>query len=147
MYEQPPQPLHCPNSHKNPLLQSSSSSPPPPSSPPSTMDGFTLTNSQYAGNNPRPDDDLDFDDPVQTSFSLQNTDFNRALTINQTINVPENQEFQDSKFEVVLKLSDLQGDPNSPLYSIKKFEELGLLVNCFPTRYFPYLHFPIVGFN
>lgn len=146
MYEQPPQPLRCPNSHKNPPLQSSSS-PPPPSSPPSTMDGFTLTNSQYAGNNPRPDDDLDFDDPVQTSFSLQNTDFNRALTINQTINVPENQEFQDSKFEVVLKLSDLQGDPNSPLYSIKKFEELGLLVNCFLTCYFPYLHFPIAGFN
>lgn len=93
------------------------------------MDGFTLTNSQYAGDNPRADDDLNFDDLVQTSFSLKNTDFNRAPTLDQTINVPEDEEFQDSKFEVVLKLSDLQGDPNSPLYSIKKFEELGLLVN------------------
>ncbi|SCV06152.1 LANO_0H23244g1_1 [Lachancea nothofagi CBS 11611] len=31
-----------------------------------------------------------------------------------------------SEYEVKVKLADLQGDPNSPLYSIKSFEELGL---------------------
>ncbi|EAS34824.3 ATP-dependent RNA helicase DBP5 [Coccidioides immitis RS] len=35
-------------------------------------------------------------------------------------------ELQDSEFDVNVKLSDLQADPNNPLYSIKSFEELGL---------------------
>lgn len=30
----------------------------------------------------------------------------------------------DSRFEVEVKLADLQADPNSPLYSVKTFEEL-----------------------
>lgn len=32
----------------------------------------------------------------------------------------------DSTYEVKIKLADLQADPNSPLYSVKSFEELGL---------------------
>ncbi|ODV82702.1 hypothetical protein CANARDRAFT_30620 [[Candida] arabinofermentans NRRL YB-2248] len=32
----------------------------------------------------------------------------------------------DSTYEVKVKLADLQADPNSPLYSVKSFEELGL---------------------
>lgn len=32
----------------------------------------------------------------------------------------------DTKFEVKVKLADAQADPNSPLYSVKSFEELGL---------------------
>jgi len=31
-----------------------------------------------------------------------------------------------TKYEVAVKLQDLQADPNSPLYSVKSFEELGL---------------------
>ena len=31
-----------------------------------------------------------------------------------------------SKYEVAVKLQDLQADPNSPLYSVKSFDELGL---------------------
>lgn len=31
-----------------------------------------------------------------------------------------------STYEVKVKLADLQADPNSPLYSVKSFEELGL---------------------
>ena len=31
-----------------------------------------------------------------------------------------------NKYEVAVKLQDLQADPNSPLYSVKSFEELGL---------------------
>ena len=31
-----------------------------------------------------------------------------------------------SKYEVAVKLQDLQADPTSPLYSVKSFEELGL---------------------
>jgi ATP-dependent RNA helicase DDX19/DBP5 len=30
------------------------------------------------------------------------------------------------EFEVAVKLSDLQADPNDPLYSVKTFEQLGL---------------------
>ena len=29
-------------------------------------------------------------------------------------------------YDVAVKLADMQGDPNSPLYSVKRFEELGL---------------------
>lgn len=32
-------------------------------------------------------------------------------------------------YEVSVKLADLQADPNSPLYSVKKFDELGLYVS------------------
>lgn len=32
----------------------------------------------------------------------------------------------NSTYEVKVKLADLQADPNSPLYSVKAFEELGL---------------------
>ncbi|KAL1960570.1 hypothetical protein VTO42DRAFT_7149 [Malbranchea cinnamomea] len=32
----------------------------------------------------------------------------------------------DSEYDVQVKLSDLQADPNNPLYSIKSFEDLGL---------------------
>jgi ATP-dependent RNA helicase DDX19/DBP5 len=31
-----------------------------------------------------------------------------------------------NRYEVAVKLQDLQADPNSPLYSVKAFEELGL---------------------
>lgn len=90
------------------------------------MDNFSLATSKYAtGDQTIVDDDSD-EDLTMTTFSLKNTGFGHTPTINQTINVPEDEELQDSTFEVVLKLADLQGDPNSPLYSIKKFEELGL---------------------
>lgn len=32
----------------------------------------------------------------------------------------------DAQYEVEVKLSDLQGDVNSPLFSVKTFEELGM---------------------
>ena|SRR2546423_15209899 len=35
-----------------------------------------------------------------------------------------------NKYEVAVKLQDLQADPNSPLYSVKSFDELGLYVSC-----------------
>jgi ATP-dependent RNA helicase DDX19/DBP5 len=31
-----------------------------------------------------------------------------------------------NKYEVAVKLQDMQADPNSPLYSVRSFEELGL---------------------
>jgi ATP-dependent RNA helicase DDX19/DBP5 len=31
-----------------------------------------------------------------------------------------------NKYEVAVKLQDMQADPNSPLYSVKSFDELGL---------------------
>jgi ATP-dependent RNA helicase DDX19/DBP5 len=33
---------------------------------------------------------------------------------------------QESEYDVEVKLSDLQADPNNPLYSVKSFEDLGL---------------------
>ncbi|KAI5302923.1 RNA helicase required for poly(A+) mRNA export [Ascosphaera pollenicola] len=33
---------------------------------------------------------------------------------------------QEPEYDVMVKLSDIQADPNNPLYSIKSFEELGL---------------------
>ncbi len=35
---------------------------------------------------------------------------------------------QEPEYEVEVKLSDIQGDANSPLYSIQSFEQLGLYV-------------------
>ncbi|KAI5966969.1 DBP5 [Candida pseudojiufengensis] len=51
-------------------------------------------------------------------------------TISSSTTTPEDPN-QDSnlistKYEVQVKLADLQADPNSPLYSVKSFEELGL---------------------
>lgn len=39
----------------------------------------------------------------------------------------------DGEHDVVLKLSDLQGDPSSPLYSAKTFEQLGLYAHSSAT--------------
>lgn len=36
---------------------------------------------------------------------------------------------QEPEYDVEVKLSDIQADPNNPLYSIKSFDELGLLVH------------------
>lgn len=35
-------------------------------------------------------------------------------------------ELQEPEWDVEVKLSDLQADPNNPLYSVKSFEDLGL---------------------
>lgn len=32
----------------------------------------------------------------------------------------------NNTYDVTVKLADMQGDPNSPLFSVKTFEELGL---------------------
>lgn len=34
----------------------------------------------------------------------------------------------ESSYEVAVKLADMQGDPNSPLFSAKRFEDLGMHV-------------------
>jgi hypothetical protein len=41
----------------------------------------------------------------------------------------------ESQYEVAVKLADMQGDPNSPLYSVKRFEDLGMYVShtCSPS--------------
>lgn len=35
---------------------------------------------------------------------------------------------QEPEYDVEVKLSDLQADPNNPLFSVKSFQELGLYV-------------------
>lgn len=40
-----------------------------------------------------------------------------------------------TEYEVRVKLADLQADPNSPLYSAKRFEDLGLDENLLKGLY------------
>jgi ATP-dependent RNA helicase DDX19/DBP5 len=40
--------------------------------------------------------------------------------------IEEDTNLVQNRYEVAVKLQDLQADPNSPLYSVKAFEELGL---------------------
>lgn len=37
-----------------------------------------------------------------------------------------NADLQEPDYSVEVKLSDLQADPNNPLFSVKSFEDLGL---------------------
>lgn len=56
-------------------------------------------------------------------------DASKAPSIPQVDGASEGQhgsELQEPEYDVSVKLSDLQADPNNPLYSIKTFEELGL---------------------
>lgn len=41
-------------------------------------------------------------------------------------NVAGDSDLNEPDYSVEVKLSDLQADPNNPLYSIKSFEDLGL---------------------
>lgn len=38
----------------------------------------------------------------------------------------EQSDLVESSYEVAVKLVNMQGDPNSPLYSVKRFEDLGM---------------------
>lgn len=42
----------------------------------------------------------------------------------------------ESQYEVAVKLADMQGDPNSPLYSVKRFEDLGISKELLDGIYF-----------
>lgn len=45
---------------------------------------------------------------------------------------------QEPEYDVEVKLSDMQADPNNPLYSIKSFGDLGLYVDS-PAGFYHYL--------
>jgi hypothetical protein len=55
-----------------------------------------------------------------TALSIYDQNKDERVVISQGTNLIQN------KYEVAVKLQDLQADPNSPLYSVKSFEELGL---------------------
>jgi ATP-dependent RNA helicase DDX19/DBP5 len=42
---------------------------------------------------------------------------------------PQDTNLIQNKYEVAVKLQDLQADPNSPLFSVKSFDELGLYLS------------------
>jgi len=55
-----------------------------------------------------------------------------SLSIPQTDGAGEElggSNLQEPEYDVEVKLSDIQADPNNPLYSIKSFNELGLWVS------------------
>lgn len=58
----------------------------------------------------------------------------QAASIPQTDGAPSamgGTDLHEPEYKVEVKLSDLQADPNNPLYSVKTFEELGLWVCLF----------------
>jgi hypothetical protein len=74
-------------------------------------------------------DRISSDKPIEKEEEMVNS---KEIVISQ----PDEKEAADTKqldtnliqnkYEVAVKLQDLQADPNSPLYSVKSFEELGL---------------------
>ncbi|KAI9835056.1 MAG: RNA helicase required for poly(A+) mRNA export [Sarea resinae] len=57
-------------------------------------------------------------EPTETSLENAQTDGATELQGGSNLQEPE--------YDVEIKLSDMQADPNNPLYSVKTFEELGL---------------------
>lgn len=59
---------------------------------------------------------------------MEEKDFDKASAIVPTAEKEMEQDTNlvQNDFEVDVKLQDLQADPNSPLYSVKSFDELGL---------------------
>jgi ATP-dependent RNA helicase DDX19/DBP5 len=64
---------------------------------------------------------------------VKKEDIKASTTTTTTEEKKEDKEIKESetnliqnKYEVAVKLQDLQADPNSPLFSVKSFEELGL---------------------
>ncbi|ODV78511.1 DEAD-domain-containing protein [Suhomyces tanzawaensis NRRL Y-17324] len=73
------------------------------------------------------------EEPTESKKDSASEETKEASETNETKKDGENDETKTpdtnlikSTYEVKVKLADLQADPNSPLYSVKSFEELGL---------------------
>ena len=62
---------------------------------------------------------------IKASITTTTTTTTEEKKEDKEIKEPETNLIQN-KYEVAVKLQDLQADPNSPLFSVKSFEELGL---------------------
>jgi len=64
----------------------------------------------------------------QVEKKLKEKEYDKASAIVPTDakEMEEGTNLVQNRFEAAVKLRDLQADPNSPLYSVKTFEELGL---------------------
>ncbi|EDO15648.1 hypothetical protein Kpol_473p7 [Vanderwaltozyma polyspora DSM 70294] len=70
------------------------------------------------------------EEPVKVDEKSTETPEPTAEVENKTEEKPKKDDDSSlvkSEYEVKVKLADLQADPNSPLYSVKSFEELGLV--------------------
>lgn len=63
---------------------------------------------------------------VSTTTESSTTSFEKKDDSGKVNKPNEDTNLINSEYEVKVKLADLQADPNSPLYSIKSFDELGL---------------------
>lgn len=63
--------------------------------------------------------------PAETTETTQ-TDVAEGGTDGATVELNGSDLRDEPEFDVEVKLIDMQGDPNSPLYSIKRFEDLSL---------------------
>lgn len=73
--------------------------------------------------------------PTETTTAPTTDDSKSAVAEAQNDGAPKELNgsgLEEPEYDVEVKLIDIQGDPNSPLYSIKSFEELNLYVStCF----------------
>jgi hypothetical protein len=79
-----------------------------------TAPGETLADSIWS------DEMIDKKNELEKASETSNAKNNEMGTKKVDTNLIQN------RYEVDVKLLDLQADPNSPLYSVKSFEELGL---------------------
>lgn len=63
---------------------------------------------------------------VNTKAEKEMSDMSKAQTDGATGHLGGSSGIYDPNYEVNVKLSDLQANPDDPLHSIKSFEELGL---------------------
>ena len=63
---------------------------------------------------------------VNAKAEKETSDLSEAQNDGGTINQGGSSGVYDSSYEVNVKLSDLQANPDDPLFSVKSFEELGL---------------------
>ncbi|EGV60036.1 RNA helicase required for poly(A+) mRNA export [Yamadazyma tenuis] len=73
------------------------------------------------------------DEPNQEAKSEESKEDSKSEEPKEETKVDSN--LIQSTYEVQVKLADLQADPNSPLYSVKSFDELGLSENLLKGLY------------
>ena len=62
----------------------------------------------------------------------EKTDWSESVPQNDGASEVQNgSNLQEPEYNVEVKLSDLQDDPNNPLFSVKNFADLGLYVKAF----------------
>ncbi|KAK9479831.1 P-loop containing nucleoside triphosphate hydrolase protein [Lipomyces japonicus] len=87
--------------------------------------GFEERNTKYVPRPKQPAPPSSWDDPVDVKPANESTE-KEENGESEDLKETDGISLLQSEFDVKVKLADLQADPDSPLYSINKFEDLGL---------------------